>query len=148
MNPSNTISFKLHAIVYKMDAIANQIIKADSDMNLAQFLLVLCVYENPGVNQRFIANWLQLTEATVSYTMGIVVKKGLLCIQQDNSDSRVNYISITSKGKSIIETIYPTLENALINDFSVLSSAEFSRFNKTLDKLIGSIEKECIYEDR
>lgn len=140
MKPSNTLSFKLHAIVCMIDEIASYLLKQNTNINLPQFLVLLCVYENPGSSQKFIANWLQLTEATVSYTVKVVIEKGYLKIESDKSDLRGNRVLITSSGRNLIEQAYPMYEKTLEKYFSVLSKSELNLFVTYLNKIINSIE--------
>lgn len=139
MKPSNTLSFKLHAVVCLLDEVANKLLQEGSNISLPQFLIVLCVYENPGSSQKFIAKWLQLTEATISHNLKLVLKKDLIKIKTDEKDSRFNKVYVTKKGSKTIEFLYPIYEDSLSKNFSSINKNEHEILSNSLDKLIESL---------
>ncbi|MEI7918318.1 MAG: MarR family transcriptional regulator [Candidatus Saccharibacteria bacterium] len=149
MDPSNTLSYKLHAVVYSIDALSNRIFKDYSDINFPQFLIILCAYQNPGHTQKFSASWLQLTEATVSYMVKVVHKKGYIEVRLDEDDLRTRNIFVTDSGKELIERIYPMLEESLGGLFGDIDSKKMAEFVQGLDLVYKSLnnkmeEYECI----
>lgn len=143
MKPSDTISYKLHAIVFIMDAIARNYIKNNSEITFEQFLVMLCIYENPWNTQKFLADWLQLTEATTSYMANKIEKIWFLEIKQDEGDKRSKKLYLTKKWKSIIDKIYPALECIMSKKLSQIGGEKIEQFNEWVNLIFDTLIKEC-----
>ena len=149
MNPSETLSYKLHAVVYSIDELSNRIFRDNSDVCFPQFLIILCAYQNPGHTQKFAAKWLQLTEAKVSYMVKVVHKKGYIEVKLDEDDLRTRNIYVTDSGKELIEHIYPILEESLGGLFSDIDPKAMADFMHGLDLVYKNLnnkmeEYKCI----
>ena len=138
---SDDIAYKLHALVYSIDREASKLVKQHSSINYPQFLIMLCFYQNPGQTQKFAANWLQLTEATISHMVKNLAVLGLLQLRKDVKDSRVNRVMTTNKGTKTVEYIYPKLTNIMEASYMSLGSKRVEQFSETLDELHKLINK-------
>lgn len=143
MRPSDTISYKLHAIVFIMDAIARSYIKNNSEITFEQFLVMLCIYENPWNTQKFLADWLQLTEATTSYMANRIEKMWFLEIKQDKDDKRSKKLYLTDKWKSIIDKMYPALEWIMSKKLTEIWGEKIEQFNEWVNLVFNVLMKEC-----
>lgn len=139
MTYAETFSYKIHALTYAIDMLAHQVLKQYSDLNFAQFLILLCFTENPGETQKFASEWLQITEATVSYMIKRMKTKDYLSIEGDVQDRRVKKIYPTSSGTATINRLYPLLEKALKDHLDTLSSEQIKVTTSVFDSLMQSI---------
>jgi DNA-binding MarR family transcriptional regulator len=144
MKHSDTFSFKIHALTYSIDLLANNVLKKNSDINFSQFLILLCYTENPGKTQKFASNWLQITEATVSYMIKRMVSRGYLQIENDTTDGRIKHINPTLNCVKLIQYIYPLLEAALALHLANLANNQVNEMMKNADKITQSIMQEQI----
>ncbi len=141
----NEISFRLHALVYSIDKIANQVLREHGSNTFPQFLVVLCVYTNPHSTQKFIADWLQITEATVCFTVKRLVAAGLIHVEADPNDLRTKRLTATSSGIKFIESVYPKLDQAIAPHYSKLTPKQLSDLMNSISILQTSINKgECV----
>ena len=138
-----TFSYKIHALTYTIDTLASAVLKANSKINFPQFLILLCFIENQGQTQRFAADWLQLTEATVSYMIKRMVKEGHLRVELNPHDKRNKKIYATRKGVKEINHIYPLLEEALAKHIQQLSSSQIDLMIKDMDIIKKSIIRDA-----
>lgn len=147
MKPSTTLSFQLHGLVYSIDKLAAELLKAESDINFPQFLIVLCAYQHPGCSKKYMADWLQLTEATVSSTSSKVFAKGYIKISADSKDARAKKIVVTRKGRQLVDRIYPIFEAALEPHFKAVSAADQKKLQHSIITIKASIDnlnqREC-----
>jgi len=143
MKPSDTISYKLHAIVFIMDAIARSYIKNNSEITFEQFLVMLCVYENPWHTQKFLADWLQLTEATTSYMANKIENIWFLEFRQENWDKRSKKLYLTDKWKLIIDKIYPALEGIMSKKLNQIWGEKINQFNEWVNLIFNELAREC-----
>lgn len=144
MKPANSFSFKLHALTFTIDKLANEILLKHSDLNFPQFLILLCYVEHPGQSQKFASEWLQLTEATISHMVIKVSKLGYLVVKDDIKDARKRNINPTSKGVTLIRHIYPVLENELAKHLAVIPMSNLNHMIKDMDKIKNSITNKCM----
>lgn len=139
MSYSNTFSYKIHALTFTVDYLANAVLRQNSDINFSQFLILLCFTENPGQTQKFAAKWLQHTEATVSYMVKRMTGKGYLEVEQDPIDRRNKVIHPTLKGSTLMANLYPLLEEALMSHVEKIPSTELNTMMTNMDLLMNSI---------
>lgn len=143
MKPSDTISYKLHAIVFIMDAMARAYIKNNSEITFEQFLVMLCAYENPWHTQKFLADWLQLTEATTSYMANKMESIWLIEFKQDKLDKRSKKLYLSKKWKWIIDEIYPALEWLMSKKLTEIWGEKIAQFNEWVNLIFDALIKEC-----
>ncbi len=141
MQPASTLSFRLHALVYSIDKLGSAVLKQHTSVSFPQFLVILCAHQNPGHTQKFAAEWLQLTEATVSYLVKRLVQTDYLAIKQDAADGRTKRVYATEKGHTLISKIYPLLEKALEPHVRKLSSDELAGMQKSISTIFESIKE-------
>ncbi len=139
MKPSESLSYRLHALVYSIDKLASRTLKQQGSINLSQFLVVLCAYQNPGQSQRFAADWLQLSEATVSYMISKLEVSGYVNLKNDTADVRSKQVYVTDKGRQLIERVYPVLERDLTVHFDAVSSGDLAKITQGINKIYESI---------
>lgn len=140
MNLSNTFSFKLHALTYTIDMIANKVLQEHSDINFPQFLVILCFTQNPGETQKFASDWLQVTEPTISHMVNNISKLSYLLVKKDSKDARKKCIYPTEKGIKIINEIYPIFEATLTPHISVISNKRLQQMIEDMDSIKNSIK--------
>lgn len=146
MKPSDTTSYKLHAIVFIMDHIAKTYIKQISKISFEQFLTMLCIYENPWHTQKFVADWLKLTEATLSYMINKLLQLEYVVVTTSNEDKRIKQLNLTTKWKKEIESIYPHLEEKMKNMFGWIWEDNLESFEKNVDSIFKMLIKNCNYK--
>lgn len=141
MNPVSTLSFQLHALVYSIDKLSSAVLKQHTNISFPQFLVILCAHQNPGHTQKFAAEWLQITEATVSHLVKRLAQTGFLEIKQDAADGRTKRVYATKKGHALISKIYPLLEKALEPHVRKLSSNKLAGMQKSINMIFESIQE-------
>lgn len=97
MDIHSSLSFRLHTLVYTLDAIADRVITQSSSINFSQFLTLLCVYQNPNTTQKFVAGWLRVAEATVSYTIQKLSDAKLISVSKSTFDTRKTPLGLHPK---------------------------------------------------
>jgi MarR family transcriptional regulator for hemolysin len=124
-----------------MDKLARVVLKSNSDVNLPQFLAILCVYENPGQSQKFIADWLQLTEATVSYMVNKLSETDYLKFEKNSNDNKSRKVYVTKRGTGLVKKIYPLLEKTIEPHISIINDDKLFEMLKNIDAIKESIDK-------
>jgi len=86
-----------------------------------------------------VAEYLGLTKGTVSQTLKILEKKGLLRKQSDNRDKRLVHLKPTARGRRLVERAVPA--EALTLGIENLSMSESQVAVESLRTLLRSIQK-------
>lgn len=120
----DTLSFRLHGLVYSMDKVASDFLRRKSNITLPQFQVIVCLYYHPNSNQSFIADWLQITEATTSHLAKQVITKGYVIAEQDPQDRRAKNLRATAAGMELVDELYPQLDALITPHYEVLTLAE------------------------
>lgn len=137
MDIASTLTFRLHALVYTLDTIADSVITRQSPINFSQFLVLLSVYQHSGATQKHIASWLHITEATVSYTVSKLVGAGLLIAAPSPQDGRKNSLTLTDDGQALVQRLYTQLDQAIKPLFATLPKTRLKRLDRDIEMLVG-----------
>lgn len=109
----------------------------EGGLTVSQFSVLEVLYHKGDLKIQDIIEKTLSTGGNMTVVIENLVKDGLVIRYKDEEDKRVNLISITEKGKSIIEDIFPKhIEN--INEiFSTLTGEEKQSLIGLLKKLSG-----------
>ena len=92
--------------------------------------------KNEGnISQRSLAEHLRVSPTAASVKIKKLETDGFITRKPDKLDARVNYVSITPKGREIIkksEKIFKSIDMALVEN---ISDEELSAFIETLKKM-------------
>ena len=81
-----------------------------------------------------VTEYLGQTKGTVSQTLKVLEKKGLLSKQVDSSDKRICHMKVSSKGKQLLDKTIPT--TMFVNACEVLSDNKQSEITSSLKQLL------------
>ncbi len=85
-----------------------------------------------------VTEFLGQTKGTVSQTLKVLEKKGLLNKKADVDDKRVTRLSITKKGESLVENILPS--PLLISAGNLMTSQSIQATNSSLGSLLYHLQ--------
>lgn len=95
-----------------------------------RLLNILDGEESIGVNE--ISRRAHVDKAWVSRSLRDLGKRGLVERRADARDSRLNLVSLTKKGRALLEEVRP---HALRSEFRLLEGIDARRLKKMLDRL-------------
>ena len=144
MDIASTLTFRLHSLVYALDAVADRIITQNSPINFPQFLVLICIHQNPEATQKFVAQWLRITEATVSYTVNKLVTAGYLEVEQSAIDNRKNILKLTPKGVTLVGRLHSQLEQAIRPLFATIPKRRLARLDRDIDALLNVLNNNAV----
>ncbi len=102
-------------------------------------LLLVRREEGGGFSQRALADALHVSPATIAVSLKSLVRSGYVEKQEDPEDGRRNLISITPKGRAVVEIcfhVFQTVDQAMFAGFSREEVDTLSRLHrKMLDNL-------------
>ena len=144
MDIASTLTFRLHSLVYALDAVADRIITQNSPINFPQFLVLICIHQNPEATQKFVAQWLRITEATVSYTVNKLVTAGYLEVEQSAIDNRKNILKLTPKGVTLVGRLHSQLEQSIRPLFATIPKRRLARLDRDIDALLNVLNNNAV----
>lgn len=102
-----------------------------------QFFVLDVLYHLGSMSQKLLSEKLMRTEGNLTMIISNLLKRKLIKKIKSKDDGRVFIISITDKGKSEYEKVFPFFIEAVKNDFSVLTKEE-KIFLQNICKKIGT----------
>ena len=109
-------------------------------LNVLQF-----IFNNNGVKQQDIADATGKDKTTITRFLDVMVKKGLIIKKDSKIDTRQKIISISKKGKEILNH---TLEISNVfnkNIENLFSNKELALFKKNLNGLLTPFNQESLF---
>jgi DNA-binding MarR family transcriptional regulator len=116
----------------------------DFDMTTTQMraLAVLSVSSSVTINE--LSVFAVTEQSTMSRTLDSLAEQGYIRRQPRPDDMRVRDVSITAKGRSTFEKIWPMLHRMLLQMFEGVEEDEYRNFLGTLHKILRNIRKHDI----
>lgn len=134
-----TFGYQLHALTYSVDVLAEETLRAHSDLSFPQFLVILCAVEHPGESLAFASEWVQISQPTMTYMTKRLSDRGYIRVDRDEQDKRAKRLWPTELGKETIAHLYPLLESALTPHLETLSPADLEAMLQSMQALFLSI---------
>ena len=103
---------------------------------------IVCFIANSKVNvfQKDIEKEFKIRRSTVTTTLNLMEKNGIIMRESVKSDNRLKRISLTQKGYEYFEIFKKHIEETENEIESVLTDEEKAVFSKIIEKLISTFE--------
>jgi DNA-binding MarR family transcriptional regulator len=126
---------QLHGLVQKH---LEQTLVKEKAISFSQFMVLVgfaCKEKSP-LSQATIAEYSNLTEATVSRHITTLVSLGFLSKEENNENRRKFQITITRKGVLAFKKAEEILDRELVNIFSEINEKDSNHIMKNFNKVI------------
>ncbi|MEV4299236.1 MarR family winged helix-turn-helix transcriptional regulator, partial [Microbispora rosea] len=107
------LSLNLHVLTARLDRAADRILRAEHGISYSRFLALTLVGELGASTQRTLAEYLGVTEPSVSRMTGVLAADGLLDVQPDPAGGNRRRLSLTDEGKRRVASIRQEFEDRL-----------------------------------
>jgi DNA-binding MarR family transcriptional regulator len=134
--PQTTV-YKLHQIVYILDLMADQILKAQLGISYDDFMLLNLIYNYPTNNQQQLSTFLRIGKSALSQRIAKLVGSNLINRKTDKDSRRENRLSLTKKGEKIILKAGKILSKNSDPIFQNLNQNNI--FNENLDQILQNL---------
>src|SRR4051812_2786556 len=140
---NNFASYLMNRIMTRWNTNIAEELK-DFDMTTTQMraLAVLSVSSSVTINE--LSVFAVTEQSTMSRTLDSLEEQGFIRRQPRPDDMRVRDVSITAKGRSAFEKIWPMLYRMLLQMFDGVEEDEYRNFLGTLHKVLRNIRKHDI----
>jgi DNA-binding MarR family transcriptional regulator len=110
-----------------------------SGLTIGQYSILAALYYVPSMPLRRLAVRLELDRTTLTRSLGILERDGLVSIALDPGDSRVRSISITEAGLQKLTETYPLWMKAQKELSNALGARALGDFRESLDRSIEAL---------
>lgn len=118
----------------KLDKIVHKDIKSYG-LNVTEFAVLELLYNRGEHTIQQIKKRILIASSSTTYVMSNLEKKGYIKRRSDAKDKRVSYASLTDKGHSFMEDIFPKHAETIASVFSDLSEEALQDLQKTLKQI-------------
>ncbi|MEV7803047.1 MarR family transcriptional regulator [Microbispora sp. NPDC088329] len=139
------LSLNLHVLIARLDRAADRILRAEHNISYSRFLALTLVGELGASTQRTLAEYLGVTEPSVSRMTGILAADGLLDVQPDPAGGNRRQLSLTGEGKRVVSSIRQEFEDRLATVVaeSGVPYAEYAEHTARLLTTFDRLEREA-----
>ncbi|MEV0233420.1 MarR family transcriptional regulator [Nonomuraea sp. NPDC050786] len=139
-----SLSFYLHVLTARLDRAADRILRAEHNVSYSRFLALALVGELEGATQRVLAEYLGVTEPSVSRMTGVLAGEGLLDVQPDPAGGNRRRLRLTERGARLVAAGQRTLEDrlAMVVAESGVPYDQYVRYTAQLLETFDRLERE------
>lgn len=115
-----------------------KIVKTDVQrygLNVTEFAVMELLYNKGDQPIQRIGNRVLIASSSITYVVDKLEEKGCVVRQRNEKDKRVTNASLTDKGRSMMDEIFPDHASTLESTFLVLTDEEITVLQTTLKKL-------------
>jgi MarR family 2-MHQ and catechol resistance regulon transcriptional repressor len=111
---------------------------SETGLTLTQFAVLEALYHVGPMSLTEVARKILTTGGNLTMVVGNLEKQGLVKRKCSAEDARVYVLTLTAKGKRLIETIFPEHARAITKQIEVLLPKEQKKLSDLCKKLAGS----------
>ncbi|MDB5169013.1 MAG: hypothetical protein JWO41_369 [Candidatus Saccharibacteria bacterium] len=135
MGPTNNLGYLIQHLAAVIGKQSDQVLQEQLGIGLSQFKILMVLEWNPQVQQKFIAESLGQTEASVSRQIKLLQKKGLLTTRIDKDNKRKRITAPTPLGMQVTEAATAILRRSFGPDFSMMGEKQMMQLIAQLQNL-------------
>ena len=140
---SKSFMYSIHQMYFLVEKHLEHVLGTKSSLTFSQFMVMIGFQseESASVSQTAIAERLNITEATVSRHVSILVEQGYLSRVEDKANRRKHVISVTPKGKKVFVEANHIIDAELHSIFDVIPSKDRVAIIKNFQVILAHLLK-------
>lgn len=131
---------KLHHVIYTLDYYAERILRTQLNIGYRDFLLLMILDHNEPCTQQDIAQYMDVTKASISKRVHTLQNKELILRRPNPNNRRQNIIRLSGRGVMVLIKAYRLLTEASEPLFTVLGERRKS-FKDHVDTLYKGVDQ-------
>lgn len=139
------MTFTLNHVVAALNSHADALLRAYFDMTFSQFLFLLSLREG-RLTVTELAGRLDVTAAAVSKRAPWFQERGLITVGADALHARRVLLSLTPKGRRLVDAAGASLEEAFAAKFADISDVNLTELHLTLTRMLTHLTGTSIGE--
>lgn len=135
MESRNSLSYLLQHTSMIMQRQADQVLQERLGIGMSQYRILMTLQDRPNVQQRFLADSLGQTEASISRQVKLLVEKGVLAVETNPQNRREHVTVLTVRGAKLTQAAEGILSAYYAPAFGMLSDKEQQQLAEILQQL-------------
>ena len=133
--PSSFVTYRLSKLQSRLNRQATAILKSKAGLSLVEWrvIQVLRMFENASLTD--IAGHVQMDKGQLSRKIKGMVGKGLLRVEVDDQDNRVQHLHLTPEAQDLSAQVMPTMEARQTRLLAEVSAEDLAVFYDVIDKI-------------
>ncbi|SDD34847.1 DNA-binding transcriptional regulator, MarR family [Paracoccus isoporae] len=111
---------------------------AGFDLTPVQYGSLATLAQRPGIDQATLAALVAYDRVTIGGVVGRLESRGYLARHVSEEDRRARLLTLTERGKSVLQTIQPAVRAAQTDMLAPLTREERAEFMRLMQKLTGT----------
>ncbi len=137
---SKSFMYTLHETYFLVEKRLEQRLSKDEDgITFSQFLVLIPLHCDQNSSQSDVADFLHLTEATVSRHIATLEKEGLLKKKEVPDNRRKHLLTLTARGEDAFKRAHGTVEKELREIFSVVDEKDRARMTQVMGTVLSRL---------
>lgn len=142
--PSSFVTFRLARLQSSLNAQATALLSSKSGLSLVEWRLIQVLRMHADASLTEIASIIQMDKGQLSRKIKSMIDKGLLQVQKDKHDLRVQHLSVTAKAEQLSARMMPTMEARQQALLAEVSDEDLAVFYSVVDKLEAASKRRDI----
>lgn len=139
---NNNLYFQIELTARKIRQYGQTILQSNGiDITIEQWLVLNIISENKAISQIEVGEKLIKDKPTISKMVNQLEKKEFIIKTPSLSDSRKVELSISKKGKVLIDNLFPIIEKIRLAGLSKLTRPDKEHIETSLEKIRNNLEQ-------
>ena len=135
MESINALTYLLQHTATIMHRQADQVLQERLGIGMSQFKILTTLEERANVQQRFLADTLGQTEASISRQIKLLAEKGMLTVDINPKNRRQHGLALTAKGLKVVHAARDIVAEYHAPAFDKMNDKEKQQFAESLQHL-------------
>ncbi len=136
---SKSFMYKIHQTHFLVEKRIEHRLSVAKKITFSQFLILLAIDQQKNASQSNIAEFLDLTKATVSRHVNALVRGKYVSLKEDQKNRRKHVLGLTAKGATSFAAAQGVIETELKNIFEVIPAKDRSVIMKAFDNVLAKL---------
>ncbi len=129
----------LQKSMFFFDKMADQVLKKETDISLAQFHVLMLIFMHTSTTQQAISSMMQNTQASVSRQVTILLGKKYITRIQNPKNRREYTLTSTPAGSVLVKKATRSLDTKFKEVFGIVSEKEKEKVIQIFSKIIQRV---------
>ena len=132
---SRFLTYRLARLQARLNAQATRYLAKHADISLTDWRVIVLINDRGDTTLTRLTRDSGLDKGQISRKLKSLVSRGLIDSHQDDQDHRVQHLSLTTAGRSIVDQMLPLMQARQKHLSNALTAEELSSLLRAIDKL-------------
>ena len=140
---SQSLMYQIHTMTFLSERMFEKKLSKNSPLSFSQFVILMGIncQEFGSTNQTTLADFLHMTEATISRHIKILCQEGLLCREASIANKKTKLLTLTDLGAKAFDKTHSIIKKEIDSIFSSLKEIEKNNLAHYFERLVATLLK-------